>query len=108
MAPIPRVVVAFALGALLGTAAWAEKPPRSACNKHTQGSFWPEAANADRKLAGQLMRSGELQMCTRGFFRYNWEPLTINVGAILAKKPQSEPQAANHRTPGMQAVAVSQ
>jgi hypothetical protein len=62
------------------------KPPRSTCTRETQGRYWPEKANTDRKLAGQLMRSGELQMCSRGLFRYNWEPLTVSYRALLAKK----------------------
>jgi hypothetical protein len=62
------------------------KPPRSACTRETQGQYWPEKANTDRKLAAQLMRSGELQMCSRGFFRYNWEPLTISYRTMAAKK----------------------
>jgi hypothetical protein len=64
----------------------AEKPPGSACTREMQGRYWPEQANTDRKLAAQLMRSGELQMCSRGFFRYSWEPLTISYRSVLAKQ----------------------
>lgn len=66
------------LAVSLASASLDVKPPRSACNKQTQGRYWPEPANDDRKLAGRLMRSGDLQMCMRGFFRYNWEPLTVS------------------------------
>ncbi|HVX66522.1 MAG TPA: hypothetical protein VHA11_07965 [Bryobacteraceae bacterium] len=78
------VGVLLALSLLSGSVA--EKPPRSTCNRETQGRYWPEEANTDRKLAARLMRTGELQMCSRGFFRYNWEPLTINYHSVLAKK----------------------
>jgi hypothetical protein len=62
------------------------KPARSACNKETQGRYWPDKANTDRRLAGQLMRSGDLQICARGMFRYNWEPLTVSYQALVEKK----------------------
>jgi hypothetical protein len=74
------------------------KPPRSACTRETQGRFWPEQANTDRKLARELTRSGELQICSRGFFRYNWEPLTVNYQTLLHKKQAREAAPAGQQT----------
>ncbi len=80
------LAIALASGSVPG------KPPRSACNKQTQGLFWPDNANRDRKLASQLMRSGDLHLCTRGIFRYNWQPLTVSYRSLLAKTKAPAPQ----------------
>ncbi len=75
----------FLLAITLATSSVPGKPPRSACNKQTQGLFWPDKANTDRKLASQLMRSGDLHLCTRGIFRYSWQPLTVNYQTLVSK-----------------------
>ena len=67
------------LGCLLAvTLAFAAHPPRSACSKRTHGRLWPEEANTDRRVALQLMRSGEVYLCSYGRLRYRWEPLSTD------------------------------
>jgi hypothetical protein len=81
------------LGCLLAVSlAFAAHPPRSACSKQTHGRLWPEEANTGRGVALQLMRSGEVYMCSYGRFHYRWEPLATNLKALEAAhaRPKTE------------------
>ena len=55
---------------------------RPACNAQTSGRMWPEAANRDHKIVSKLARCGDLLICTRGVWRYHWEPLTVRVDQL--------------------------
>ncbi|HXN45244.1 MAG TPA: hypothetical protein VN893_01295 [Bryobacteraceae bacterium] len=83
------------LGCLLAAAlAFAEHPPRSACSKQTHGRLWPEEANTDRGVALQLMRSGEVYLCSYGRLHYHWEPLSTDWKTLEAAHPRPKPEAA--------------
>jgi len=82
-------------GCLLSVAlAFAAHPPRSACSKHTHGRLWPEEANADRSVAIQLMRSGEVYLCSYGRLRYRWEPLSTDLKTLQAAHLHPKNEAA--------------
>jgi hypothetical protein len=57
------------------------KPP---CNKHLRGHLWPEEANTDRKLALEMYRQGDLEMCTIFRSRYGWRALSVNAKRLQA------------------------
>ena len=83
------------LGCLLAvTLAFAAHPPQSACSKRTHGRLWPEEANTDRSAALQLMRSGEVYMCSYGRLRYRWEPLAIDLKTLEAAHARSKTEGA--------------
>ena len=67
--------------------------PRPDCGSKNRGQFWPEAANHDPKLLSQLARCGELLVCVRRDWRYQWESPTIRVDQLArnAKAKASEP-----------------
>jgi hypothetical protein len=60
--------------------------PRPPCTAANAGDFWPDQANKDHKLAAKLARCGELQICSRGFFRFRWDFPTVRVDQ-LSKNP---------------------
>jgi hypothetical protein len=73
------------LGCLLAVSlAFAAHPPRSACSKQTHGRLWPDQANANRSAALQLMRSGEVYLCSYGRLHYRWEPLATDIKTLEA------------------------
>jgi len=83
------------LGCLLAaTLAFAEQPPRSACTKSTHGRLWPEEANTDRSAALQLMRSGEVYLCSYGRLHYHWEPLATNLKTLETQHARPKPMPA--------------
>ena len=83
------------LGCLLATAlAFAEHPPRSACTKSAHGRLWPEEANTDRGVALQLMRSGEVYLCSYGRLHYRWEPLSTDWKTLEAAHARATSEAA--------------
>jgi len=84
-----RVLWALLLFAMLATAA---RPPRSACTRQTHGRLWPEEANANRSIALELMRSGEVYLCSYGRLHYRWEPLSINVSSLKSKETRPNPE----------------
>ncbi len=73
------------LAAALGTVLLAqEPPPQASCTKGTRGTFWPLEANADRKVARQLIQAGELYMCTARAWNHRWELLAVNIASLEA------------------------
>jgi len=56
--------------------------PKPACNAKTAGQLWPEVANRDPALRKKLSRCGELELCTRGNWRYHWESLTVRIDQL--------------------------
>jgi hypothetical protein len=68
-----------------------ERVAKPACNETTLGSFWPDEANRDRKLATRLTRCGELEICLYGTWRYHWGPLTVHVNQLARQKTNAKP-----------------
>jgi hypothetical protein len=56
--------------------------PKPACTERLAGQLWPEAANRDPLLRKKMARCGELEMCTRGLWRYHWEALTVRLDQL--------------------------
>jgi hypothetical protein len=86
-----RVFYACLLAVALASAA---QPPRSACSKQTHGRLWPEEANANRALALELMRSGQVYLCSYGRLHYRWEPLSTTLKSLeedRARKKAGDP-----------------
>jgi hypothetical protein len=67
------LVLAFLL---MGEEEAAQQRTRPRCAEQTQGYFWPEEANHDRQALRQAVRCGTLQVCSRGFWRYRWQPVS--------------------------------
>ena len=65
-----------------------EEKPR--CRAKIAGDFWPDEANHDSKLASDLSRQGELEICTRTMWGYRWKSPTVNIRQI--RKKHSRPQ----------------
>ena len=74
-----RIYVATVVCIGLGFGA---EDPKPACNELTAGKLWPDAANQDAKLRKRLARCGELELCTRGVWRYRWEALTVRLDQL--------------------------
>ena len=55
------------------------KASKPACNAQTLGRMWPDAANDDPRLVVKLTRAGELEICTRGPWRYSWKSPTVSI-----------------------------
>ncbi len=53
----------------------AQEPPR--CGQSLRGTFWPEEANGSREARQHAPNCGELKICTRGLWRFRWEPVGI-------------------------------
>lgn len=60
----------------LAVEAQASKP---ACNAGTRGLMWPLEANRDSRLAIQLSKSGSLEICMRGPWRYHWTAPAVHI-----------------------------
>ena len=61
------LVVACGLGVA------AQEPPR--CGRSLRGTLWPEEANENREARQDALKCGELRICTRGLWRFRWEPV---------------------------------
>jgi hypothetical protein len=59
---------------------------RPACNAKMFGETWPPAANSDSRLLNELARRGELQICTRGAWRYRWTSPTVHINQLLKRR----------------------
>jgi hypothetical protein len=70
------------LSLIVCAAGLAQEAERPACNAGNLGQFWPAEADHDRRLAAQLSRCGELQICKRGAWRYRWEALSVRVDQL--------------------------
>ena len=76
-----------AMFTLLAGFGFAEEPRRPACTAQNRGSFWPAEANTSHEALLRLYRSGQLRLCTRATWRYQWEPLSVNFQAMKGKQP---------------------
>ena len=76
------IIVALVMWNQPGTA---EEPRKPVCNADTAGDFWPAEANRDSNALAKFARSGELEVCSHGYWRYRWIHLTVRVNN--PKKP---------------------
>lgn len=103
-----RCLVLLALGV-----SWAAaEEPRPACNKNNVGQLWPNAANRDHVVLSKMARCGELEICTRGVWRYSWERLTVRLdqlrgGSKFRKPPACEVQPEQPADSGKTDVAAA-
>jgi hypothetical protein len=58
---------------------------KPACNKHTQGQMWPEAANTDKQVLLLLARTGTLEICVSSWWGYRWEHPTVNIHQVAGQ-----------------------
>jgi hypothetical protein len=71
---------------------------KPACDAKSLSKFWPDAANSDSRTLFDLSRTGQLELCTRGTFRYKWRALTVSYQEIRAtekSKAQSRDKKAD-------------
>lgn len=61
------------------------KASKPACNAQTLGRMWPDAANDDPRLVVKLTRAGELEICTRGPWRYSWKSPTVSLEKLRGR-----------------------
>ena len=59
---------------------------KPACDASTQGRFWPDEANRDRKAMVELTRRGELEMCTLRGKQYQWRTVSVRVEKLQAEQ----------------------
>ena len=79
---------------------------RPVCNAENAGRMWPEAANHDRALVGRLARCGELEMCSRGVWRYAWRPLTVRLGRSNESEVRGKPTGCAAPVAASEPIAV--
>jgi hypothetical protein len=63
-----------------------EAPSKRACNASTLGKMYPAQANSDPQVRNELFTCGELQVCTRGRWRYRWVPLSVRIDQLTKDK----------------------
>lgn len=76
MFPLIRVWMILAASAAPIPTTGAAKP---VCNAQTLGRMWPDAANGNPRLMVKLSQAGELEICSRGDWRYGWKSPTVSV-----------------------------
>jgi hypothetical protein len=106
-----QALALFAIWASVGRGA---DNPKPACSAKIAGQLWPEAANHDPALRKKLSRCGELELCTRGIWRYRWESLTVRIdqlrgGSQLPKPAGCEvlPEATSEENPAGSGLSSS-
>lgn len=91
---LPRYFVYPVVCGILSLAvAVAEGPERPACNAVTLGKMWPLQANGNPQLRNKLFNCGELQVCTRGRWRYRWAPLSVRLDQLTKEGTSHRPPA---------------
>jgi hypothetical protein len=91
-----RNAVLIGLYAAVCFAGQARKP---VCNAQSQGQFWPEEANVNRDAMREHYQQGDLEMCSRGEWRYKWEHLSVNVRQLRLAKHAADSNAAKRVAP---------
>jgi hypothetical protein len=64
------------------TIAVGDRPERPECNAGTLGKLFPIQANGNSRLTNRLFTCGELQVCTRGRWRYKWSLLSVRLDQL--------------------------
>ncbi len=59
--------------------------PRPACTAENHLKMWPPLANASPADAHALARSGRLEICTHGTWRYRWSSPTVHISQLAQK-----------------------
>jgi len=86
--------IVAALLLVAGLPCFSEDARRPACEKQNRGRLWPEQANNDHALARLAGQCGELQMCSRGTWKYGWQPLTVHISQLGKAQKQEIPGCA--------------
>ena len=87
----------IALALLSLTALLSAETPKPACDKKTQGQFWPEQANRDRALMFNLSRRGELEICSvhgRKIKTFQWETVGVHVSQLIQARQETQGTSA--------------
>lgn len=80
---LPRYFVYPVVCGILSLAiVFADGPERPACNAATLGKLFPTQANGNHQLTNKLFNCGELQVCTRGRWKYRWSPLSVRIDQL--------------------------
>ena len=87
----------FLIALILGQPEVAVERRKPVCNAATVGDFWPSEANRDRIALARFARTGELELCGHGIWRYHWMHLTVQIHR-LAKKPSAQDAAEVDKT----------
>ena len=88
-----RWIVPFVL---LATPCFCEQAAKPPCNAQNRGRFWPEQANTDSATARAASRSGDLQICTLGTWKYQWASLSVHVGQLGKGKGKVSGPGSKH------------
>jgi len=74
---------------------------KTACNAQNRGRFWPEEANTDSAFARQAARCGELEICSRGNWKYSWQLLTVHISKLgKSRMPTGAPGCSLRESSG--------
>lgn len=76
------------IAGLLAAEAGAVRP---VCKAENMGQMWPEAANHDPRALNKLAHCGELLICTRTYWHYRWQPLTVRLDQLRHRAGASKP-----------------
>jgi hypothetical protein len=89
-----RTLPGMLLTVLIATCAFGDSVAvKPACDAKSLSKFWPDAANSDPRTLFDLSRTGQLELCTRGTFRYKWRPLTVSYQELRASgKSKAQPR----------------
>ena len=52
------------------------RPP---CGVEHAGQLWPDAANHDSGLLLRLAREGNLRICSKGLWKFQWQSPTVSL-----------------------------
>jgi hypothetical protein len=79
---------------LLAMTCFSEEVVKPPCNAQNRGQLWPLESNYDHQAARRAERSGTLEICSPGIWKYRWQSLTVHVsqlGAASASEEQRRP-----------------
>lgn len=87
----------FALTVLSSLAGYSQEWEKPACTRDLAGQFWPLEANTDSRLLKKYARCGQLEICTRRAWRYQWRQATVTVNQL---RKRSVPAAGCEESAG--------
>ena len=59
---------------------------RPACGKRNRGQLWPAEANGNPRLANQLAREGQLEICQKSDWRYGWKSPSVHIRQLADRR----------------------
>jgi|SRR5271170_7615812 len=74
---------------------------RPVCSSQNHGQMWPEAANHDRKLMASLIRCGELVICVRGTWHYQWQAPSVRYDQLGRHEKLENPKSPACEAPSL-------